>query len=60
MSEREPNFAQPWAPHRKRIYLAVAAFTGLVFGLMTISIGMYIIISRGMPGGSQLAFGSKS
>ena len=25
MSEREPNLAQPWAPHRKRIYLAVAA-----------------------------------
>jgi hypothetical protein len=43
MSEREPNFAQPWAPHRKRIYLAVAAFTGLVFGLMTIGVGLHLI-----------------
>ena len=43
MSEREPNFAQPWAPHRKRIYLGVALFTGLVFGLMTILVGFHVI-----------------
>jgi hypothetical protein len=43
MSDREPNFAQPWAPHRKRIYLAVAAFTALVFGAMTIGVGTGLI-----------------
>jgi hypothetical protein len=43
MSEREPNFAQPWAPHRKRIYLAVAAFTTVVFGGMTIGVGTGLI-----------------
>ena len=43
MSEREPNLAQPWAPHRKRIYLAVGGFTGLVFGGMTIGVGTGLI-----------------
>jgi hypothetical protein len=43
MSEREPDFGQPWAPHRKRIYLAVAAFTGLVFGVMTVGVGFGLI-----------------
>jgi hypothetical protein len=43
MSDRESNFAQPWAPHRKRIYLAVALFTGLVFGAMTIGVGVGLI-----------------
>src|SRR6187200_599669 len=43
MSDREPNFAQPWAPHRKRIYLAVALCTGLVFGALTIGVGVGLI-----------------
>ena len=43
MSDREPNFARPWAPHRVRIYLGVAIFTGLVFGLMTLGVGLGLI-----------------
>jgi hypothetical protein len=43
MSERETDFAQPWAPHRKRIYLAVAVFTSVVFGAVTIGVGVGLI-----------------
>lgn len=36
--EAEPNFAQPWAPHRLRIYKAVGLFTFAVFLAVTIGI----------------------
>jgi hypothetical protein len=38
VSEREPNLARPWAPHRARIYLGTGLFTGTVFTLMTIGV----------------------
>jgi len=41
--EHEPNFAQPWASHRARIYLAVAIFTAAVFVLMTIGVTVGLI-----------------
>ncbi|BBY62313.1 hypothetical protein MHEL_05560 [Mycolicibacterium helvum] len=34
--DHEPNFAQPWASHRKRIYLGTALFTAFMFVMMTI------------------------
>ncbi len=40
---REPNFARPVAPHRARIYLAVAALTGAVFLVMTIGVQFGLI-----------------
>ena len=43
VAERQPNLASPWAPHRARTYLAVAAFTGLVFVGMTIGVGVGLI-----------------
>ena len=43
MSDREPNLARPWARHRVLIYLGVAIFTGLVFGLMTVGVGVGLI-----------------
>ncbi len=33
---REPNLVNPWAPHRVRMYLGAALFTGLVFVGMTV------------------------
>jgi hypothetical protein len=39
----EPNLAQPWAPHRVRVYLAVTAITGIVFLGMTIGVGLGFI-----------------
>jgi hypothetical protein len=41
--EREPDLAQPWAPHRKRIYLAIAMFTGVVFVGMTLGVAVDLI-----------------
>ncbi len=42
--DREPNLVSPWAPHRVRMYVATALFTGLVFvGGMTIGVGIGII-----------------
>lgn len=41
--EHEPDFAQPWAPHRLRIYTAVAIFTGAMFALLTIGVSIGII-----------------
>jgi hypothetical protein len=41
--EREPDFAQPWAPHRLRIYTATLIFTGAVFVLVTIGVSVGII-----------------
>lgn len=38
-----PNLAQPWAPHRRRIYTGVAAWTGAVFLTMTIGVGTGLI-----------------
>ena len=43
MSDREPNLARPWARHRVLIYLGVAIVTGLVFGLMTVGVGVGLI-----------------
>ena len=42
-TDRAPNFAQPWAPHRRRIYLSVAAWTSLVFVAMTVGVGVGLI-----------------
>lgn len=41
--DREPDFAQPWAPHRLRIYTATAIFTGAVFALMTVGFAVGIL-----------------
>ncbi|OBI83146.1 emopamil-binding protein [Mycobacterium sp. E740] len=41
--EKEPNLAQPWAPHRVKIYFAVTAITGVVFVGMTIGVGVGLI-----------------
>lgn len=38
-----PNLAAPWAPHRRRIYAGVAAWTGAVFLTMTIGVGLGLI-----------------
>jgi hypothetical protein len=43
LDQREPNLAQPWAPHRVKIYLAVTAVTGIVFVGMTIGVGTGVI-----------------
>jgi hypothetical protein len=43
ISEAEPNFAQPWAPHRLRIYTATALFTAVVFVLMTVGVSLDVI-----------------
>ena len=40
---RPPNLAQPWAPHRRRIYLAVAAWTSIVFVAMTVGVAAGLI-----------------
>jgi hypothetical protein len=39
----EPNLAQPWAPHRVKVYLAITAITGAVFVGMTIGVGTGLI-----------------
>lgn len=39
----EPNLAQPWAPHRLRIYVATAALTAIVFVVMTVGVGVGLI-----------------
>lgn len=43
LDDREPDFAQPWAPHRLRIYTVTAMFTGGVFALVTIGVGVGFI-----------------
>lgn len=43
LDEREPDFAQPWAPHRLKIYKATAIFTFAVFLLVTIGVGVGFI-----------------
>ena len=40
MADQEPNFARPWAPHRRRIYLGAAAFTGAAFVLVVVGVGV--------------------
>lgn len=42
-TDRTPDLAAPWAPHRRRIYLAVAAWTALVFVTMTVGVGVGLI-----------------
>jgi hypothetical protein len=39
----EPDFARPWAPHRARIYLGTALFTGVVFVLVTVGVSVGFI-----------------
>lgn len=39
----EPNLAQPWAPHRLRIYSATALFTTAMFVGMTIGVGVGLV-----------------
>lgn len=41
--EHETDFAQPWAPHRLKIYKLTAVFTFAVFLLVTIGVGIGII-----------------
>jgi hypothetical protein len=43
LQTREPNFARPVAPHRGRIYLAVAVWTTAVFLGMTIGVELGVI-----------------
>ena len=43
ISGHDTNFAQPWAPHRLRIYTATALFTTLMFVGMTIGVGVGLI-----------------
>src|ERR1700712_4358518 len=43
MSEHQPNLAQPWAPHRLKVYLAITAITGITFVGMTIGVGVGVI-----------------
>jgi hypothetical protein len=43
VQEREPNLAQPWAPHRVKVYLAIAAITGVTFVGMTIGVAVGVI-----------------
>jgi hypothetical protein len=38
VTQREPNFARPVAPHRGRIYLGVGLLTGVVFLAMTFGV----------------------
>ncbi|NTY63849.1 emopamil-binding protein [Mycolicibacterium sphagni] len=41
--DHEPNFAQPWAPHRKRIYLGTALFTAFMFVALTVCVSADVI-----------------
>ena len=41
--ENEPDFAQPWAPHRLRIYTGVAIFTVAMFVLLTVGVSVGIV-----------------
>ena len=43
MADQEPNFARPWAPHRRRIYLGAAAFTGAAFVLVVVGVGVGVL-----------------
>ncbi len=43
MSDREPTSRSLGLRTRKRDLLGVALFTGLVFGLMTIGVGLHLI-----------------
>ena len=46
MTEREPGFARPVAPHRGRIYLGVGLLTGVVFLAMTFGVQFGFIAPR--------------
>jgi hypothetical protein len=43
ITDHEPNFAQPWAAHRLRIYSGTALFTVVMFVGMTIGVGVGLI-----------------
>ena len=44
--ENEPDFAQPWAPHRLRIYTGVALFTVAMFVLLTVGGDLSFLITK--------------
>jgi hypothetical protein len=39
----EPDFAQPWAPHRLRVYKATAMFTFAMFALVTVGVAVGLL-----------------
>jgi hypothetical protein len=39
----EPNLARPWAPHRRRTYLALTAFTGIAFVGVVVGVGLGLL-----------------
>lgn len=43
VDEHVTNFARPWAPHRARIYLGIAAFTALMFVATTIGVATGLV-----------------
>ncbi|WP_081287200.1 emopamil-binding protein [Mycobacterium asiaticum] len=43
LDDIDHDFAQPWAPHRLKIYTATAIFTFAVFLLMTVGVGTGLI-----------------
>ena len=42
-SNPTPNLARPWAPHRRRTYLALTAFTGFAFTLAVVGVGTRVL-----------------
>lgn len=42
-ADTDPRLAQPWAPHRLRIYSATALFTMVMFALLTVAVAVDVI-----------------
>ncbi|BBY52341.1 hypothetical protein MARA_58090 [Mycolicibacterium arabiense] len=42
-SDRDPELARPWAPHRRWAYLALTAFTGFAFTLAVVGVGTRVL-----------------
>ncbi|BBZ29633.1 hypothetical protein MMAD_39280 [Mycolicibacterium madagascariense] len=40
-SDPMPNLARPWAPHRRRTYLALTALTGVAFTGVVLGVGLH-------------------
>ncbi len=38
-ADSEPNLARPWAPHRRRAYVALTAITGIAFSVAVVGVG---------------------
>jgi hypothetical protein len=54
----EPNLARPWAPHRRRTYLALTAVTGIAFTVAVVGIGVgFLPPSSTVDVIANLAFG---